>query len=133
MNLEITKNNEEYYDFIRELRTHKENISGFLEQVEITSEQQKEYMSKYGDNYYIALENSEPVGWVGEVNDDIRVCTHPDHKGKGVGKFMVNELMKRHPSAYAKVLLENDASKNLFIACDFVVYKEDEKFIYYKR
>ena len=32
---------------------------------------------------------------------------------------MINKLMKRHPSAFAKVKIENEASMNLFEACGF--------------
>lgn len=131
--LDFVKNEEKYYEFIRELRTHKENTSGFLEQVDITPEQQVEYMANHADEYYIALENDIPVGWVGSVEDDIRICTHPDHKGKGIGKFMLNRLMELHPTAQAKVLWENEASMELFMACDFHVYRKDKQFLYYKR
>jgi GNAT superfamily N-acetyltransferase len=133
MVLKIVKNEEKYYEFIRELRTHEDNISGFLEKVNITPEQQKKYMEKHKDNYYICLnDNNEPVGWVGVVEDDIRVCTHPNHKGKGIGKFMVLELMDKHPKSQAKVLLGNTRSDNLFLSCGFVRYKSDSNFNYYK-
>lgn len=131
--MELVENKKKYYEFIRELRTHKANTAGFLEQVKITKKQQKDYMAAHADEYYIALEDGEPVGWVGSVDDDIRICTHPDHKGKGIGKFMLNELMEIHPTAKAKVLWDNDASQNLFLACDFFPYRKDKQFIYYRR
>lgn len=131
--MELVNNSEEYYEFIRELRTHTENTSGFVEQVEITSEQQKIYMSKYGHLYYIALDQGNPVGFVGQIEDDIRVCVHPNYKGRGLGKFMINKLMELHPNANAKVLLENEASNNLFKACQFEVYKSDNLFNYYRK
>jgi len=130
--LELVENEEKYYEFIRLLRIHPENISGFIEQFSITPEQQLAYMQKYKANYYIALENNVPVGWVGVIDDDIRVCTDPEYKGKGVGKFMINEVMKLHPTAFAKVLLDNEASKNLFISCGFKQFSEDKNFIYYR-
>lgn len=131
--MRLVNNTEKYYEFIRFLRTHEENVGGFLEQVQITPEQQKEYMEKYKENYYICLnENNEPVGWVGEVDCDIRICTDPAHKGKGIGKFMLKELKNIKPNAHAKVLLDNEASNNLFLSCGYLVYKIDEKFKYYK-
>jgi RimJ/RimL family protein N-acetyltransferase len=134
MNLKLVENNFQYYDFIRVLRTHPKNTHGFLEQVEITPIQQKKYMDKYSKNYFICLsENNEPIGWVGEVDRDIRVCTHPDYKGKGVGKFMINELMKINPSAEAKVLINNDASIGLFISCGFLEVDRDDKYMYFKK
>ncbi len=133
VNLKLINNSEEHYEFIRELRVHPDNISGFIEQVEITPEQQIEYMSKYRDNYYIALEDNRPVGWVGVIDGDIRVCVHPEDKGKGVGKFMIDELMKIHPKSYAKVLWGNDPSQRLFHSCGFKPYSKDRNFIYLRK
>ena len=28
------------------------------------------------------------------IKGDIRVCTHPDFQGKGIGSFMIKELTK---------------------------------------
>ena len=53
MELRLVKNEKKYYEFIRILRNHKDNVAGFLEQVQITSEQQSKYMEKYRNNYYI--------------------------------------------------------------------------------
>lgn len=133
MSLALVGNDKKYYEFIRVLRTHKENSKGFIDQVEISENQQNIYMSKYGKNYYIALENDVPVGWVGVVDNDIRICVDPLHKNKGIGRFMLNELMYRHPTAHAKVLLDNKASQNLFLSCQFIEYDRDDRFIYYKK
>ena len=134
MELKIVENENKYYEFIRILRTHEKNSSGFLEQVQITPEQQEKYMENHKGEYYICLdENDIPVGWVGSVKDDIRICTHPNFKGNGIGKYMLNELMVRVPTAHAKVLIGNTRSENLFLACNFEEYKVDEKYKYYKR
>ena len=60
-----------------------------------------------------------PIGYTGIIDDDIRVATHPGHQGRGVGKFMINEIMKINPQAFAKVKLENEASVKLFESCGF--------------
>jgi len=131
--MKLVDNEEKYYDYVRVLRTHKDNINGFLEHVEITPEQQKKYMDKYKNNYYICLDkDNNPIGWVGEVDEDIRICVDPKEKGKGVGKFMLNELSKIKPNAHAKVLLNNEASHKLFLSCGYSVYKTDYNFKYYK-
>lgn len=134
MVMKLINNEEKYYDFIRILRSHKENVAGFLEQVEITAEQQAKYMDKYKKNYYICVDDNEtPLGWIGEVDDDIRLCTDPNYKGMGVGVFMLNELNKLHPNAHAKVLNDNTASNRVFIKCGFELYKEDNDFKYYRK
>ena len=75
-------------------------------------------MKENGHNFWICLDDLEPVGYVGIISDDIRVATHPDHQKKGIGAFMINEIMKIYPNAYAKVKLENEASIKLFEHCN---------------
>jgi len=77
MELKLVKNKKKYYEFIRNMRIHPDNESGFLEKVNITSEQQENYMKKYNDCYYVAILNESPVGYVGVVDNDIRICTDP--------------------------------------------------------
>jgi|TARA_Y100000310_G_scaffold329460_1_gene399357 ribosomal protein S18 acetylase RimI-like enzyme len=128
MGLEIVKCERKYWDFILELRNSLRE--GFIEQETITTKSHYEYMRTHCENYYIALEGEVPVGWVGEIDGDIRVATHSDHQKKGIAKFMINELMERHPDAFAKVKLNNEASIRLFESCGFkkkfyILEKED--------
>lgn len=108
-----------YWEFVRTLRNDERVLDGFIQSTNISKVMQIEYMNKYSDNYRIALVGDEPAGFVGVIDDDIRVCTHPDYQGKGVGKFMINECMKIWPSAFAKVKLNNEASIKLFESCGF--------------
>lgn len=117
--MRLVKNKKEYWEFIRHLRNHPDVKTGFVFQDHISEEQQKVYMSKFGDCFYICLVDEKPAGYVGVIEDDIRVATHPDFQGKGVGKFMIDELMKEHPDAFAKVKIENEASVKLFEKCGF--------------
>ena len=117
--MRLVKNKKEYWEFIRHLRNHPDVKTGFVFQDHISEEQQKVYMSKFGDCFYICLVDEKPAGYVGVIEDDIRVATHPDFQGKGVGKFMIDELMKEHPDAFAKVKIENEASVRLFEKCGF--------------
>lgn len=109
----------EYWEFVRILRNDPKVQDGFIIPSNITSDQQKKYMEIYSDYYRVALLDNIPVGYVGVINDDIRICTHPDYQGLGVGKFMLEEIMKEFPSAYGKVKIDNEASKNLFKSVGF--------------
>jgi RimJ/RimL family protein N-acetyltransferase len=131
-NLKLIKNEQIYYDFIRVLRTHPENTKGFLEQVELTQSQQNDYMSKYSKNYWICLSGDTPVGFIGVVDEDIRLAVEPNFKNKGIGTFMVGEILKINKSVTAKVLLENISSQKTFEKNNFKNYKTDEIFKYYK-
>ena len=115
----LVKATSEYWDFIRILRTCPENTEGFEEQVQITPEQQIKYMEKYSEFYYVCLLDDKPAGFVGVINDDIRVASDPNFKQMGIGKFMIEEIMKIFPNAYAKVKINNKASFNLFNSCGF--------------
>lgn len=117
--MKLVKCTQEYWEFVRELRTNPKVVEGFIQNIEITPEQQKQYMKKYSDCYRIALLKGQPVGFVGVIEDDIRVCTHPEFQGNGIGKFMINECMKVWPTAFAKVKINNEASLKLFEACGF--------------
>ena len=117
MGLELVRCERKYWDFILELRNSLRE--GFIEQETITTKNHYKYMQTHCKSYHVALEDGHPVGWVGEMNRDIRVATHADHQKKGIAKFMINELMKLRPDAFAKVKLDNEASIRLFESCGF--------------
>ena len=118
---------EKYWEFIRILRNDKRVLDGFIESTYITKEMQLSYMKKYSQFYRVALINNQPCGYIGVINDDIRICTHPNFQGKGVGKFMLRKILKIFPNAFGKVKIENEASRKLFTSVGF-----KEKFIIYK-
>lgn len=115
----LVKNNYIYWEFIRNLRNLDGVREGFIEQDIISSEDHQEYMKKYSDCFHICLIDKIPAGYVGVIQDDIRVATHPNFQGQGVGKFMINQIMNINPNAYAKVKIDNQASLRLFKACGF--------------
>jgi len=133
MYMELVKCEEQYWEFVRILRMDGRVIDGFIETIPITKEQQENYMNSNSQYYRIALVNGKPAGYVGVIKDDIRVCTHPDFQGMGVGKFMIDECMKIWPTAYAKVKHGNEASSKLFLACGFEMSGTDDKFLYYRK
>ena len=117
--MELVENTKKHWEFIRDLRNHEDVKVGFVQQNHITKVTHEAHMSLIGDCYYICISEGKPAGYVGVIERDIRVATHPDFQGKGVGKFMINKLMERHPDAFAKVKIENEASIKLFEACGF--------------
>ena len=117
--MELIKCTPQYWEFVRTLRNDERVLNGFIKSVHITEEMQIKYMKNHSDLYRIAKVDGNPAGYVGVIEDDIRVCTHPDYQGKGVGKFMINEIMKEEPTAFAKVKMDNEASIKLFEACGF--------------
>jgi len=125
--MELVKCIEKYWEFIRVLRNDERVQEGFIKSDHITQEMQLSYMKKYSQFYRVTLINNQPCGYIGVIDGDIRICTHPNFQGKGVGKFMLKEILKIFPNAFGKVKIENEASKKLFTSVGF-----KEKFIIYK-
>lgn len=117
--LSIVPCTKEYWEFVRQLRMDPRVISGFVKTTPITPQMQFEYMKYHSNDYRIALLEETPVGFIGAIEGDIRVCTHPEYQGIGVGKFMVKKCMEIWPDAFAKVKVDNEASIKLFQACGF--------------
>jgi RimJ/RimL family protein N-acetyltransferase len=113
--MELVECTSEYWEFVRLLRTHPNNQQFFLTQVEITHEQQIEYMSKNFNKYKICLLDEIPVGYIGIIKEnEITYCVHPDYKGKGIGTFMVSEFIKIYNTLTAFVFPQNIASSKVF-------------------
>tara|TARA_B100000424_G_scaffold269812_1_gene267600 strand:- start:390 stop:773 length:384 start_codon:yes stop_codon:yes gene_type:complete len=119
--MELIKNNYVYWEFIRNLRNLDGVREGFIQQEVISKKDHESYMKKNSHFFYICVDNNNPIGYIGIIDDDIRVATHPDHQGKGVASFMVNEIMKSHPNAQAKVKIQNEASRKLFEKSGFEI------------
>jgi len=117
--MSLVKNAHCYWDFIRSVRNHPEVKEGFIQQSHISQESHLTHMQAYSSCYYVCLVDNVPAGYVGVIEDDIRVSTHPDFQKKGVGSFMISELVQRHPAAIAKVKIDNEASLKLFEKCGF--------------
>lgn len=106
-----------YYEFVRALRTDPRTQSGFIQEISISHEDQIRYMKEYSKNYYVCLLHEQPAGYVGVIDEDIRICTHPNFQRKGVGFFMLSEVKKLYPLATGRIKRENTASQLLFEKC----------------
>ncbi|MCL1594885.1 MAG: GNAT family N-acetyltransferase [Actinomycetia bacterium] len=117
--IEIVPNEPQFYEFIRVLRNDERVKHGFINEAVITPEQQTEYMAIHADEYVVSLYDGSPAGYAGSVDGDIRVCTHPDYQGRGLGRALVEAIIGRYPNSRAKVKVENTASLRLFESCGF--------------
>ena len=90
--MRLVENKKKYWEFIRSLRNLQGVKEGFIQQDHITAEDHEQFMAKYGENYYICLIEDKQAGFVGVIDDDIRVATCPRFQKLGVAKFMINEL-----------------------------------------
>ena len=91
----------------------------FVQQSHISREEHEMFMKKYSDMFFVCIEGQKKLGFIGIINNDIRIATDPDCQGKGVGAYMLREAMKKNPEAFAKVKVGNKASLRLFESCGF--------------
>ena len=107
---------EEDFEFIRLLRTDARTIQGFIEQGEITREQQLEYMKKYASCYWVAESANDRInlGFIGVIHNDIRYCVVPYFQNKGYGVAMLNLIKARFPYASGKIKKDNHSSIRAF-------------------
>lgn len=115
MGLELVPNNEGYYEFIRNLRNDDRVRDGFIQQEHISLEEQVAYMKVHESDYFVCLNEGTPVGYIGVIDGDIRLCTSPDNQGQGIGTFMLTEIVKRFPYATGRIKRENVASIQAFL------------------
>jgi RimJ/RimL family protein N-acetyltransferase len=113
--MELVNCTPEYWEFVRLIRTHPSNENSFLTQPKITPDQQIQFMEKNSHKYKICLLNNEPVGYIGIINEnEITYCVHPNHQSKGIGTFMLSEIIKLHSNLMAYVIPENIGSSKVF-------------------
>jgi len=128
MELKLVLCHENYWEFVRQLRTNPINQEGFFTFASITPEQQTSYMIHNWTKYKICLCDGEPAGYVGLLNGhEITYCVHPDFSNKGIGTFMIQEFSKPFSTVDAFVKVDNLASQKVFEKLGW------EKQIYYKR
>ncbi|WP_296315256.1 GNAT family N-acetyltransferase [Winogradskyella sp. UBA3174] len=117
--MKLVNCSQEYWEFVRRLRNDERVADGFIETEKITKSMQINYMRNQAQNYRVAILNGSALGYVGVIDDDFRICTHPDFQGKGVAKFMINESLKIWPNAFARVKISNVKSLKLFKTLGF--------------
>ena len=116
MELIITRATPDDWDFIRNLRNS--SSIGFISQQEITANEHLAFMTKYGQNYFIARnESQEKVGFIGEVAGDIRFAVPVDFRGNNIAVSMLNFFEKElsDQTLSAKVKSTNYPSIKTFL------------------
>ena len=118
---QLVKCDKKYWEFVRVLRNDKRVKSGFIQQKKISKKNHTDYMKNNSKFYRICLIKNKPTGYIGVIDNDIRVCTHPDFQKKGVGLFMLKLIKKEFPLCVGKVKVSNDASIALFLKAGFLL------------
>jgi ribosomal protein S18 acetylase RimI-like enzyme len=104
----------EDWDFVRELRTDPANVHGFVYRGPISKEQHASFMARHAETMYIGVVDGKPQGFVGLTGpSDAReciLCIDSCFHGKGLGKFLLQNMLARFPDLPAKVLKTNAGS-----------------------
>lgn len=137
-NLELIDSPELAWDYILKLRN--ENSNSFIEQHEISKEEHYNFMEKYGKDYFIFHRMCNgckcgsclcPVGFIGIVDGDIRLCTDSKYRREGVSVEMLEFVRNHFPVAFGKVKKDNIASQKAFEKVGYNESYSDDSFIYY--
>ena len=129
--IRLVYNNPKYWEDIRNLRNNPNVKKGFINQKHISKEEHTAFMLKHGDDFFVSLWDNSFVGYVGIIDNDIRIATIPEAQGHGIAAFMLKNVHQRYPESIAKVKLDNEASIKLFEKCGFrkkyyILEKESE-------
>ena len=126
-NLELIDSPELAWDYI--LRLRNENASNFIQQHEITKEEHYDFMKKYGKDYFIFYRTCNgcrcgscycPCGFIGIVDNDIRLCTDSKYRREGVAVEMLEFVRDHFPKAVGKVKEDNIASNKSFEKAGYI-------------
>lgn len=115
---EIVRCGEKYWEFVRVLRNCSKK--GFIEQSQIGFKQHRVFMSKHSNNYRIGLYQDKPIGFVGLVNNDIRIAVSQLYLRRGFGGAMLEKFIEEYPNGIVKIKLDNFASISLFESLGYV-------------
>lgn len=117
MELKLVECEQKFWNDILIIRN--EDKESFDKQHEISLEEHEKFMTINDINYKIATIDGKFAGFIGIVNEDIRVGVKKEYRKIGVGKFMINEFRKIFEINHAKIKINNVASQKLFESCGF--------------
>lgn len=119
-----------YLMTVYNIRTDPANADGFFDKRPIDLHTHMSFMATHGKDYRICLYDDTPVGFIGCVNDDIRIGVDPACKNLGVGTFMLTSTRILWPTAKAKILRHNYPSLMLFQKCGWKIVSQDDTWVY---
>ena len=109
-----------YWDEILKIRN--ENCFGFGNNKPINKKDHYCFMEKNYYDYFVYLDevqNNTVAGFVGCVNNDIRIAIKNEYKRLGLAKDLIYFIKKKYPNSFAKVKSDNIPSLKLFESCGF--------------
>ena len=112
-----------YWDLIGKLRATSEISQFFCEEYQFNSELQTKYMEVNSKYFHVVLVNEEFAGYIGLIGpnrNEITYCVDPKYQNKGLGTYMVTQIMQLSPKIWAKVKHNNPSSIYIFQKLGFI-------------
>ena len=114
MELVIDKATPDDWEFISEVRNASSEC--FFSEGYIYPDEHEDFMKKHGINYFVGRNQNDKIGFIGEVDGDIRLAIAPRFRGKRLATAMLiffqeNLALK---TLKAKVKANNYASIKTF-------------------
>jgi hypothetical protein len=106
----------QYWEAIRHIRNHHRFYFGQTEVIDAKTH--REFMEKHWRTYRVAVchvgrnhkddkggEGEQPcvMGFIGQVQKDLRIATHPQYLKQGVADFMIRSFRREYPERSWKV------------------------------
>lgn len=101
-----------HYEDIRRIRNL--NRMSFGNKDEIDAATHKKFMDKHAVNYRVVLNRNLVVGFIGQVENDLRLAVHPSNQQQGIAQFMYPLFLEEYPDVTVKVNRDNDKSLAFF-------------------
>lgn len=114
----------EDWDFVLDLRNEKDFRKYFQNQEHIEKNEHYEYLNKQKNNpnffNWIICDNSDDVGYVRILDNDVSIMVKPSHHGKGIGTDamkLVEIEAKKLGIKYlvGKMMIFNKKSEEIFV------------------
>ena len=112
-----------YWDLIGKLRANPKTRHFFCEEYQFNSELQIQYMEANSKYFHVVLVNGEFAGYIGLIGPDRNEITYsvdPKYQNKGLGTYMVTQIMQLSPKIWAKVKHNNLSSIHIFQKLGFI-------------
>jgi len=128
MNIRLRTVNEKDWDFILLLRNTEEFSSFFNEQHIISKKEHHDYLTKQKSNpnffNWIICFNSENVGYIRILDNDVSIILDEKYHGQGIGtsaiKLLENEAkLLGIKKLIGKMMIDNKKSEKIFLNNNF--------------
>jgi dTDP-4-amino-4,6-dideoxygalactose transaminase len=101
-----------HYEDILRIRNAHRSCFGNTEEIDFVTH--KQFMGKHAVTYRVALKSCRVVGFIGHVQNDLRLAVDESLQGHGVAQFLWSVFVKEFPDVTVQVKRDNERSLRFF-------------------